>query len=99
MQISAYFHFDDRALEFALKQLSDNLMPATNLDRVRGLELMHPLPKVPLRRRRDQIIMILDHYIAMLSHPVALCPLRSDRPENSTDLNHHEKSLPVWIGT
>ena len=48
MQVSAYFQqiffdLDFRTLESALKQVPDYLMPAIKEDRVRGLQLMHPL--------------------------------------------------------
>ena len=60
MQIAAHFQqiffgLNERTLESALKQMPDYLMPAIEVDRVRGLKLMHPLRKVALGRRCDQI--------------------------------------------
>ena len=80
MQISAYFQqiffsLDYRTLESALKQMPDYLMAAIKVDRVRGLQLMDPLRKVALGRRRDQMKMILHQDITMHFHPVALCAL------------------------
>ena len=77
MQISAYFQqiffsLNYRTLESALKQMPDYLMAAIEVDRLRGLQLMDPLRKVALGRRRDQMKMILHQDITMRFHPVAL---------------------------
>jgi ActR/RegA family two-component response regulator len=61
-------------LESARKQMPDYLVPPVKVDRVGGLQLIHPLRKVALGRRRDQMKMILLQDITMHSHPVALCP-------------------------
>jgi hypothetical protein len=55
--------------------MPDYLMAAIKVDRVRGLQLMDPLRKVALGRRRDQMKMILHQDITMHFHPVALCAL------------------------
>jgi ABC-type siderophore export system fused ATPase/permease subunit len=79
MQISAYFQqitlgFYYGALKSAVKQMPDQLMPPIKVDRVRSLELMHPLGKIPLRRRRHQVEMIHHENVTMHFYPVALCP-------------------------
>ena len=49
---------DSEAIEgVTLEQMSDQLMPTIKVDRVRSLELMHPLGKIPLRRRCDRMEM------------------------------------------
>jgi hypothetical protein len=54
--------------------MSDQLMPTIKVDRVRSLELMHPLGKIPLRSRYYQMEMIRHEYITVHFDPVALCP-------------------------
>jgi hypothetical protein len=79
MQISAYFQqitlsLYYGALKSALKQMPDQLMPPIKVDRVRGLELMHPLGKISLGRRRHQLEMIHHEDVTVHFYPVALCP-------------------------
>jgi hypothetical protein len=63
-----------------VKQMPDDLMAAIKADRVRGLQLMHPLRKVALGGRRDQTKMTLHRYNNTLSLCSAL-RLQRDSPE------------------
>ena len=64
----------DRALESALKQMSDQPMPSIKIHRVCSLELMHPLGKISLRRRCHQMKMIHHEHVTVHLDSVALRP-------------------------